>query len=109
MKGYDNYMKKYNLDGITILNRIMDSNEYFRCGIATDGTCRNNDNMYKCQKMIELYSYLISHSELLEKLFSYDNVYEDVNVINNLHNMMCYQYVTPAQAIKFLTTKYDFI
>jgi hypothetical protein len=87
------------------LNIVLNNNEIFRGALSTEYNKLNNISSYI--NMIDLYSYFYKHYDIIAEVFKTDasgfmDPYLAHRVISTLHNLMCKNQFTAAQAVKEL-------
>lgn len=95
------------LNAISELNRFMNSREDFRAAISNDTTIRNEYNITRCIKSVELYNYLYRHNEIIIDTFKIDSRgfidrYLGNEIFLYLLRLMCNNQFTASQALKEL-------
>ena len=95
------------LNAISELNRFMNSREDFRAALSNDITVRNEYNITRCIKSVELYSYLYKHNDLIVDTFKIDgrgyiDRYLGNEIFLYLLRLMCNNQFTASQALKEL-------
>ena len=78
-KQLDNQIDK--LRNIARLNNAMASNPAFKAAISDDTGVRNGYNIDDCIVIVELYSYLYKHYELVPKIFRDTNPYMNTHIV----------------------------
>ena len=91
-------VKKLDFKGITILNNVMNNNEFFKASISTDDTIRHEYNIEYCIGIMELYSYLLRNSYYICSLFGPDTYYNS-KTLTFLLDCIVWNKMTPKQAI----------
>ena len=100
-----NIVTREQLEYITMLNALMENNQYFRSAISYDSGVRNAGNIHYMIKVVELYNYLYKHLDLIpavllkgskKKEFDMHLAYDN---FNRVHMSMCTYNLSAAKAI----------
>lgn len=96
---------KIDYKGITLLNNVMQNNEYFKTALSTDSSIRNPYNIDYCKGIMTLYQYLLKNDNYICRIFGTD-MYVNSKNLTWLLDKIVWSKLTPRNAvIEFLERK----